>query len=312
MSLIPPNAFCGNPPPIRVKELSISELDQSIQTIFQSTRQPIPNGHCSEKKRRYERSDHHPLGFLIDKDPNKRRKEDAEKDDDEERNSSKKGICNLDNLSGENAYDPIRKIWISARELDDHESPPPLKQRIKVKLNGVITPLLESEYQRWATENKRPHRYINRLLFATPLQIEQCHLSHIPLFSPQLPNEAPFYIDRVDQTIGFGGFAFRNIKKGEFIAEYTGVITPTYVGGIYTMAYGKFVHHQLDVDAAFFGNESRFINHSSDPNLEIVPTIGTDQYLHLYFRALTDIDLDEQLTIDYGPDYWKDRKPETI
>lgn len=55
------------------------------------------------------------------------------------------------------------------------------------------------------------------------------------------------------------------------------------------------------VDAGLMGNESRFVNHSCDPNLEVVrwKLADYDEY-QIGLFALRDIDAKEELCYDYG------------
>lgn len=55
------------------------------------------------------------------------------------------------------------------------------------------------------------------------------------------------------------------------------------------------------VDAGLMGNESRFVNHSCDPNVEVVrwKLADYDEY-QIGLFALRDIDAKEELSYDYG------------
>lgn len=120
-------------------------------------------------------------------------------------------------------------------------------------------------------------------------------------------------IQWIDETFAYGLFADSDLKKGEYIGEYTGIVRrlsrchpdpnaycvhyPTQLG---SMKY--FV-----IDACEVGNEMRYVNHSNYPNVE-VKCLLEDGLLHFVFFAKEDIGQGEQIVCDYGQDYWQHRK----
>ena len=102
---------------------------------------------------------------------------------------------------------------------------------------------------------------------------------------------------------GFGGFAVRWIRSGTRVAEYVGErLTDEDVEARYGDDNGDPAHTFLFrvgenayVDAARHGNESRFINHSCDPNCESDVVDG-----RVYITAIRDIAPGEELTYDYS------------
>jgi SET domain-containing protein len=101
---------------------------------------------------------------------------------------------------------------------------------------------------------------------------------------------------------GLGGFAVKDIPKGARIIEYAGErINNAEADRRYDDEAMK-KHHtflfilnsRTCVDAAFEGNESRFLNHSCDPNCEAVITRG-----HIWIEALKPIPADTELVYDY-------------
>ena len=118
----------------------------------------------------------------------------------------------------------------------------------------------------------------------------------------------------VDEKMGYGLFANEPIKKGEFIGEYAGLLIIRYLvnggGGDYCMRYPNLslglMHYTLDAEK--LGNEMRFANHNYTPNMQ--PTVALENGLsHSALVALRDIEPGEQLTYDYGEDYWSRRDP---
>ncbi|HAZ15914.1 MAG TPA: SET domain-containing protein-lysine N-methyltransferase [Parachlamydiales bacterium] len=121
-----------------------------------------------------------------------------------------------------------------------------------------------------------------------------------------------FEIRWIDATIGYGVFAQEEIQPGRFVGEYTGFVrkkrlffykSSNYCFGLEThMGFWGFV-----IDAEKGGNLTRFINHSDQPNLEPIGVFWKGS-LHIILRSLKKIQKGEQLTYDYGADYWSRRK----
>lgn len=103
-----------------------------------------------------------------------------------------------------------------------------------------------------------------------------------------------------------GLFAGQNIKANTLIIEYTGEkITNEeadiresvndLTGTTYIFVY---VDQTFCIDGAIGGNNSRFSNHSCNPNMYLDFIDG-----HIYFIADRDIKKGEELTYDYAFDY---------
>lgn len=112
---------------------------------------------------------------------------------------------------------------------------------------------------------------------------------------------------------GLGGFAAVDIPRGTRIIEYTGEkITNAEADRRYddeTMqrhhTFLFILNARTVVDAAYEGNEARFINHSCAPNCEAVIERG-----HIWIDAITDIPAGAELVYDYqyedDPEYTQD------
>ena len=102
---------------------------------------------------------------------------------------------------------------------------------------------------------------------------------------------------------GLGGFARQDIPKGTRIIEYLGEkITNAEADRRYDdesmrrhHTFLFILNDRTCVDAAFDGNEARFINHSCDPNVFIRCTPERAE-----FYARRRIRAGEELTCDYG------------
>ncbi|EEY61258.1 uncharacterized protein PITG_01519 [Phytophthora infestans T30-4] len=100
-----------------------------------------------------------------------------------------------------------------------------------------------------------------------------------------------------------GAFAEEPITRGVVVREYVGEIIDDnerqirelHVPSEYTMAYGSGSY----IDATRFGNESRFFNHSCDPNYASEEWSVNGVY-RIGVVARSDIKAGDELTIDYG------------
>lgn len=112
----------------------------------------------------------------------------------------------------------------------------------------------------------------------------------------------PFVVRR-SRIQGRGGYATCDIRKGEWIVEYTGEkITwgesdrrydDNSMSRHHTFLFT--LNQRYVIDAAVGGNDARYLNHSCDPNCEAVITGG-----HIYIAALRDIRKGEELVYDYS------------
>lgn len=123
---------------------------------------------------------------------------------------------------------------------------------------------------------------------------------------------APMYLKWISDVVGYGIYATKDIKTGDFIGEYTGVLRPVKDGSdnldyawYYTI--DGFDNQKLVIDGKKVGNELRFINHASDPNTMRVDVLGHDGNFHVCYVATRDIPKDHQLTVSYGEGYWTSR-----
>ena len=117
----------------------------------------------------------------------------------------------------------------------------------------------------------------------------------------------------VDPKIGYGVFAEEEIKEGDFVGEYTGVIRrndlrrcfepPSDFIAMYPIEDERGKKFLLD---AIQGNMTRFINHKRDGNIAPYQAFYEGLY-HRIFRALRVIRKGEQLFYDYGRSYWYSR-----
>jgi hypothetical protein len=101
--------------------------------------------------------------------------------------------------------------------------------------------------------------------------------------------ETPLYIN--DSPFGFGAFATRGIKKGEYIYTFEGIP----VSFEQSVAFGKDECYSLQIgkrEYIHLDAPGKYINHSCDPNCGVTP--------ELELIALKNIEPGEQLFFDYS------------
>ncbi|MBN2618065.1 MAG: SET domain-containing protein-lysine N-methyltransferase [Spirochaetales bacterium] len=125
--------------------------------------------------------------------------------------------------------------------------------------------------------------------------------------------KADLYITKTEKK-GFGLFANSNIKKGDFIGLYLGIVREedefveydeNGFGTDYAWDFPDLVENiePLEINARYSGNEMRFANHDTNYNLDVEHTIVNNMW-YIFFVANRNIEKDEELTIFYGEDYW--------
>ncbi len=115
-------------------------------------------------------------------------------------------------------------------------------------------------------------------------------------------NELPIRVRR-SKIQGRGVFATRRIRKGTRIIEYVGERITSFeenrrypeneMTSHHTFLFG--VGENNTIDGGRFGNDSRFINHSCDPNCEAVDHDG-----RIFIEARRTILAGEELSYDYS------------
>ena len=130
------------------------------------------------------------------------------------------------------------------------------------------------------------------------------------LFEKELLQDraVPLEIKKVNPLVGLGVYATKIIPELGFIGEYTGVVRKrqrrkdTLNDYVFGYVIGP---HETPwvIDAEEKGNFTRFINHSYEPNLTS-RWIISEGVGHIIFFANRTIMPGEQLTYDYGPNYW--------
>jgi len=121
----------------------------------------------------------------------------------------------------------------------------------------------------------------------------------------------------IDERVGYGVFTNRDIPAHTYVGEYTGVLRRPYFFKDKTNYYCFNCYITMSfweqnlwapylVDAQDVGNFTRYINHSSSPNLGMASAY-CNEMLHIIFYASSFIPKGTQLLYDYGPTYWEKR-----
>lgn len=111
-------------------------------------------------------------------------------------------------------------------------------------------------------------------------------------------------------ALRFGLFLEEDIAEGSFVGEYTGIVRANDLRRyfaplndyLYTYPVSDEIGRNFVIDATK-GNPTRFINHSSHPNLKPIH-VFYEGFYHLIFLALRPIEKGTQLCYDYGHNYW--------
>ena len=112
-----------------------------------------------------------------------------------------------------------------------------------------------------------------------------------------VPGDFPLAVKR--SKTGLGLFAKAPIAKGAIITEYTGRTLTDAETYTCNSKYLFEVHSRKTIDGAARDNKARYINHSCKPNCEPVIRNG-----RVFIKALTPIKEHEELTYDYGEEYF--------
>lgn len=122
----------------------------------------------------------------------------------------------------------------------------------------------------------------------------------------------PCYVVKRSPIHGNGVFARRKIRAGERIEEYTGERITAEESGIRAQQKGGPINHTFFfslndgrvIDGGAGGNDSRFINHSCEPNCEAEEEDG-----RVYIFASRDIERGEELNYNYALEYEERHTP---
>ncbi|NGX40089.1 MAG: hypothetical protein KR126chlam1_01429 [Chlamydiae bacterium] len=116
----------------------------------------------------------------------------------------------------------------------------------------------------------------------------------------------------IDQQVEYGLFAEETLEVGTFAGEYVGLVRKnndhlSLSNYLYAYPICDEIGRNYVIDAAA-GSLIRFINHSYKPNL--APHYAfVDGLYHMILLVIAPIKKGEQLTYNYGKNYWYVRSP---
>ena len=103
-------------------------------------------------------------------------------------------------------------------------------------------------------------------------------------------------------SAGLGLFADQDLKKEEFLIEYHGEKLTHEESNERGGKYLFTLNDLWVIDGSARSNIARYFNHACTPNVEAV----IEDDAHIMFYALRDIKKGEELTFDYGEEYFDD------
>uniref|UniRef100_A0AAY4CX14 Euchromatic histone-lysine N-methyltransferase 1b n=1 Tax=Denticeps clupeoides TaxID=299321 RepID=A0AAY4CX14_9TELE len=115
------------------------------------------------------------------------------------------------------------------------------------------------------------------------------------------------------RLMGWGVRALQDIPQGTFVCEYVGEIISDAEADVrendsYLFSLDSKISDVYCIDARFYGNISRFINHMCEPNLFPCRVFTSHQDLrfpHVAFFASKNISAGDELGFDYGDHFWE-------
>lgn len=113
--------------------------------------------------------------------------------------------------------------------------------------------------------------------------------------------------------LGYGVVTYQPITKQTFVGEYVGVVRKKRLFGelknAYCFDYPILLQEEpiYVIDAALYGNYTRYINHKTEGNLNTICAFSGG-VMHILLYANQNIPAGAELFYDYGENYWRHRK----
>ncbi len=117
-----------------------------------------------------------------------------------------------------------------------------------------------------------------------------------------IKNSAPLKYKAKRSSAGLGLFACADFKKGDFIIEYTGEHITHEESDRRGGKYLFILDDKTVIDGKGRENTARYANHSCKPNAE---GEVDEEEQKVRILAKKNIKAGEEITYDYGKDYWK-------
>jgi hypothetical protein len=158
----------------------------------------------------------------------------------------------------------------------------------------------------WTSQYKITDEYVEELLFGgyeAPTKIDmefrEKYLSRLDLNM----GEDNVIVAYINDEVGWGCYAAKNFKRGEFIVGYLGEFASKRSRKIRSYSMASSVDGII-LDASKHRNLGAYLNHSASPNAEAqgIFHMGCDR---IVISATQEILAGTQICIDYGEDYFK-------
>ncbi len=108
-------------------------------------------------------------------------------------------------------------------------------------------------------------------------------------------------VKRATPGAGLGLFAVEEIPKGKCIIEYVGRVISKAEEYTIVSKYLFEIHSRKTIDGKARSNTARYVNHSCRANAE--PEVRNHR---VYIMSKRKIKPGEEITYDYGKEYWKE------
>lgn len=130
-------------------------------------------------------------------------------------------------------------------------------------------------------------------------------LSHgVYSFTMQAEEAKRFIVKEGRPGTGYGLYARMPIAQGEFVIEYVGRKITTKIADESPSRYLFEIDSEWTIDGHPPENTAGYINHACVPNVEAEIEEGNDGEDRINIYALRDILPGEELTMDYGQEYF--------
>jgi len=130
------------------------------------------------------------------------------------------------------------------------------------------------------------------------MNVKTMHVSKMPTIKKP---KYELHIRATRYGAGKGLYAGESIKKGDFVVEYTGKRLPNSIADSLGTRYLFDLENGFTIDGSVKWNLARWINHACKPNVEA--ELDEDE-ARVYIYAKRNIKEGEELTIDYGKEYF--------
>ena len=128
-----------------------------------------------------------------------------------------------------------------------------------------------------------------------------CTILPLRMATTQVPLSR-FQIQSGRPGTGLGLFARTPLRRGDFILEYTGQKIASKIADDHPGRYLFEINEKWTINGEIRSNIARYINHDCHPNTEA--EISEDD--RIVIHALRNIAAGEELTIDYGDEYFNE------